>query len=78
MNKSQFFLKLPFEIGDIIAPEGYINKYKILDILVIHYAKTKSVEVVLSLKDILFDTHINFRLDDFNWKLISECVKEGV
>lgn len=78
MDKSQFSVIIPFEIGDIIAPVGYINKYEILDILVIHYAKTKSVEVVLSLKDILFDTYINFRLDDFNWKLVSECVKEGV
>ena len=41
MDKSQFLVKIPFEIGDIIAPEGYINKYEILDILVIHYTKTK-------------------------------------
>lgn len=78
MNKSQFLVKIPFEIGDIIAPEGYINKYEIIDIVTVHYTKTKMVDVILSLKDILFDTYINFRLDDFNWKLVSECVKEGV
>ena len=37
MHKYNTFI--PFEIGDIIKAEGYINEYEILDIWTIYSAK---------------------------------------
>ena len=76
MNKSQFLVKIPFEIGDIIAPEGYINKYKIIDIVTVHYTKTKMVDVILSLKDTTFGFIGYYKLNDFKWKLVTNLVEE--
>lgn len=76
MDKSQFLVKIPFEIGDIIAPEGYINKYEIIDIVTVHYTKTKMVDVILSLKDTTFGFIGYYKLNDFKWKLVTNLVEE--
>lgn len=76
MDKSQFSVIIPFEIGDIIAPEGYINKYEIIDIVTVHYTKTKMVDVILSLKDTTFGFIGYYKLNDFKWKLVTNLVEE--
>lgn len=76
MDKSQFLVKIPFEIGDIIAPEGYTNKYEIIDIVTVHYTKTKMVDVILSLKDTTFGFIGYYKLNDFKWKLVTNLVEE--
>lgn len=70
MNSDAFTIQVPFEIGDIIRPQGFINTYKILDIITIHYSKTKKVEVILQLKDLDFNTVNYYIYPEYKWNLV--------
>lgn len=70
MDSSKFIVSIPFEVGDIICPQGYLNKYSVLDIITIHYAKTKEVDVILQLKDMEFNTVGYYRYSEFNWNVV--------
>lgn len=70
MDKTMFAVCVPFEIGDIIQPQGFINTYKILDIVTINYAKTKKVDVVLQLEDLEFNTVSYHMYSDYKWNMV--------
>ena len=71
MEMHQFNHSIPFEIGDIIKAEGYINEYEVIDILTIYSAKTKKVEVIFKLKDLSFNLEAMWKYEDYKWLLVT-------
>jgi len=71
MEMHQLRYSIPFEIGDIIKAEGYINEYEVIDILTIYSAKTKKVEVIFKLKDLSFNLEAMWRYEDYKWLLVT-------
>lgn len=71
MQMHQYNTYIPFEIGDIIKAEGYINEYEVIDILTIYSAKTKKVEIILKLKDLSFNLEAMWKYEDYKWLLVT-------
>lgn len=52
MDKVQFKLRIPVELGDYVKVNNYNNRMKVVDIITIYKRKTDTTAVILQLQDI--------------------------
>lgn len=52
MDKVQFKLRIPVELGDYVKVNNYNNRMKVVDIITIYKRKTDTIAVILQLQDI--------------------------
>lgn len=52
MDRVQFKLRIPIELGDYVKVNNYNNRMKVVDIITIYKRKTDTTAVILQLQDI--------------------------
>lgn len=77
MDLRGFNVTIPVEVGDIIKADGYINRYEILDIIIVYSTVKREVKVYLSLKDIDHNYNLKFEYSDYKWEIITENTKRN-
>ena len=71
MDSHAYFIKIPFEIGDLIKAEGYENRFIIEDIIHTYSCKERCVNnVYFKLRDIDLNTIFTKPYKDHTWQMI--------
>lgn len=71
MKLAKFNSFIPLEIGDIIQADGYINKFKLTDIIHVHSIKNEKVDIILEVVDLDFNIELKFNYTDFKWNILN-------
>lgn len=71
MDTHAYFIRIPFEIGDLIKAKGYENKFIVEDIIHCYSCKERCVNnIYFKLKDIDNDGIYTKRYKDYEWQMI--------
>lgn len=72
MDQHPFKVHIPIQVDDIIEADGFINKFKVEDIIVIHYTRNPEVKIVLKLLDLEINDSRYYNYTDYKWKILQE------
>lgn len=71
MDTHAYYIKIPFEIGDLIKADKFKNEYIILDIIQTYSCKERSINnVYFKLKDTLSGVELMIPYNDYKWEMI--------
>ena len=73
MNTRIFTAFVPFEIGDVIRPKGYVNQFELVDILTISSAKEEKVtEIIFVVREANTDLETKIGYSSFEWEIVKD------
>lgn len=71
MDTHAYYIRIPFEIGDLIKAKGYENKFIIEDIIHCYSCKERYINnIYFKLKDIDNNSIYTKRYKDYEWQMI--------
>lgn len=76
IDKDMYNVFIPCRIGDIISPLGFLNKFEIIDIIVVRSLRNRNTKIILKLKDVDLNYISLFNYVDYTWKIIQSNEKE--
>ena len=47
IDKDMYNVFIPYRIGDIISPLGFLNKFEIIDIIVVRSLRNRNTKIIL-------------------------------